>query len=62
MYYFIIVKWIYPYTWCARNLVTVEYGSWVDYILQWEKDFINNPDIPILVVHYEDMKQVSEYL
>ena len=40
----------------------VDYGSWFDYTLSWEKIIRNNPDFPIYVMSYEDMKKVSDYL
>lgn len=39
--------------------LTVDYGSWFDYTLDWEKVFNDNPDYPFHVMSYEDMKTVS---
>ncbi|XP_059146857.1 uncharacterized protein LOC131934755 [Physella acuta] len=36
---------------------TVEYGSYFDYYLEWDQDLTDNPNPPILVVRYEDMKE-----
>ncbi|WAR03194.1 ST1B1-like protein [Mya arenaria] len=34
----------------------VDYGSWFDYTLGWEKVILDNPDHPFYVLAYEDMK------
>lgn len=39
----------------------VEYGSWFDYTLDWEKVIKHNPDHPFLVLSYENLKAVSLY-
>ncbi|XP_067648886.1 sulfotransferase 1A1-like [Haliotis asinina] len=33
------------------------YGSWIDYILDWEKVKQDNPDLPVLTLFYEDIKE-----
>ncbi|KAJ8321379.1 hypothetical protein KUTeg_001061 [Tegillarca granosa] len=33
----------------------IDYGSWFDYVLGWEKVTKENPDAPIHIVYYEDM-------
>ncbi|KAJ8309089.1 hypothetical protein KUTeg_013963 [Tegillarca granosa] len=35
----------------------VDFGSWFDYALDWEKVITNRQDLPIHVLHYEDMKE-----
>ncbi|KAL3857295.1 hypothetical protein ACJMK2_011980 [Sinanodonta woodiana] len=35
----------------------VDYGSWFDYTLDWEKVIQYNPDYPIHIISYEDMKK-----
>ncbi|CAI9726721.1 sulfotransferase family cytosolic 1B member 1-like [Octopus vulgaris] len=35
----------------------VNYGNWFQYMLQWEKDIKDHPDLPILIVKYEDLKK-----
>lgn len=40
------------------SLFVVDFGSWFDYTLDWEKVVNENKDLPIHIVHYEDMKQV----
>lgn len=42
----------------------IDYGSWFDYILDWEKVMEDNPEYPIHTLHYENMKQdsISEIL
>ncbi|KAL3857294.1 hypothetical protein ACJMK2_011979 [Sinanodonta woodiana] len=35
----------------------VDYGSWFDYTLDWEKVIQDNPDYPIHIISYEDMKK-----
>ncbi|KAL3857300.1 hypothetical protein ACJMK2_011982 [Sinanodonta woodiana] len=37
----------------------VDYGSWFDYTLDWEKVIEDNPDYPIHIMSYEDMKKVK---
>ncbi|PVD31594.1 hypothetical protein C0Q70_07009 [Pomacea canaliculata] len=34
-------------------------GSWFDFVLEWEQTLRNNPHLPILTVHYEDLKEVG---
>ncbi|XP_069116809.1 sulfotransferase 1B1-like [Argopecten irradians] len=36
----------------------VDCGSWFDYTLSWENFILQIPDYPILVIYYEDMKQL----
>ena len=36
----------------------MDYGSWFDYTLQWEKLIHDNPELPVHIMSYEDMKQV----
>ncbi|XP_046548124.1 sulfotransferase 1B1-like [Haliotis rubra] len=39
-------------------LLVADYGSWFDYVLQWEKDIEAQQDRhPIHIMYYEDMKQ-----
>ncbi|XP_067664994.1 sulfotransferase 1A2-like [Haliotis asinina] len=33
------------------------YGSWIDYITDWEEVKRTNPDLPVLTLFYEDIKQ-----
>ncbi|XP_071093523.1 sulfotransferase 1A2-like [Haliotis cracherodii] len=33
------------------------YGSWMDYISDWEEVKKTNPDLPVLTLFYEDLKQ-----
>ncbi|CAG5129583.1 unnamed protein product [Candidula unifasciata] len=35
----------------------VDYGSYFDYHKEWDRAIDNNPDLPILIVSYEDMKE-----
>ncbi|XP_029640190.1 sulfotransferase family cytosolic 1B member 1-like [Octopus sinensis] len=35
----------------------LNYGNWFQYMLQWEKDIKDHPDLPILIVKYEDLKK-----
>ncbi|KAL5015723.1 hypothetical protein ScPMuIL_005312 [Solemya velum] len=35
----------------------LNYGSWFDYHMQWEKDIRNNPQHSIHIVFYEDVKE-----
>jgi len=37
----------------------VDYGSWFDYTLTWERFLRDNPEHPVHVMSYEDMKQDS---
>lgn len=43
-------------------LFTVDYGSWFDYTLDWEKMMADNPEYPIHTLSYESMKQVCVLL
>ncbi|GFO08647.1 sulfotransferase family cytosolic 1b member 1 [Plakobranchus ocellatus] len=36
----------------------LDYGSWFDYVKDWEKTVQDNPDVPIYVTSYEKLKQV----
>ena len=38
--------------------ITVDYGSWFDYTLSWERVIQDNPNLPVHVMSYEDMKKV----
>ncbi|XP_067664985.1 sulfotransferase 1A1-like [Haliotis asinina] len=33
------------------------YGSWIDHIIDWEQVKKTNPDLPVLTLFYEDIKQ-----
>ncbi|XP_046575815.1 sulfotransferase 1A3-like [Haliotis rubra] len=33
------------------------YGSWMDYVLDWEQVKKDNPDLPVLTILYEDIKE-----
>ncbi|XP_067682169.1 sulfotransferase 1C2-like [Haliotis asinina] len=33
------------------------YGSWFDHVLEWEDLQKTHPDVPILTLHYEDIKE-----
>ncbi|XP_067664922.1 sulfotransferase 1A1-like [Haliotis asinina] len=33
------------------------YGSWIDYVLEWEQVKKDNPDLPVLTLLYEDIKE-----
>ncbi|XP_046575821.1 sulfotransferase 1A3-like [Haliotis rubra] len=33
------------------------YGSWMDYVLDWEQVKKDNPDLPVLTLFYEDIKE-----
>lgn len=35
----------------------VDYGSWFDYTLSWEQVIKNNPDLPVYIISYENMKK-----
>ncbi|XP_060074342.1 sulfotransferase 1B1-like [Ylistrum balloti] len=35
----------------------VDYGTWFDYTLKWEKFMADNPDYPIFMTTFEDMKE-----
>ncbi|KAK6178083.1 hypothetical protein SNE40_012914 [Patella caerulea] len=35
----------------------VDYGSWFEYVKDWEKTMAENPDLPILDCTYEDLKE-----
>ncbi|XP_067648612.1 sulfotransferase 1B1-like [Haliotis asinina] len=35
------------------------YGSWFDFVLDWEEEKRKHPELPILTLHYEDMKENS---
>ncbi|XP_060074359.1 sulfotransferase 1B1-like [Ylistrum balloti] len=35
----------------------VDYGTWFDYTLKWEKFMADNPDYPIIATTFEDMKE-----
>ena len=37
---------------------SVETNSWFDYVLDWERVMEDNPDYPIHVMFFEDMKAV----
>ena len=37
---------------------SVESNSWFDYVLDWERVMEDNPDYPIHVMLFEDMKEV----
>ncbi|XP_046569823.1 sulfotransferase 1C4-like [Haliotis rubra] len=40
------------------SLIGADYGSWFDYVLEWEKDIEAQQDQhPIHIMYYEDMKQ-----
>lgn len=39
--------------------VAVDYGSWFDYTLEWEKVIKDNPDYPFHIISYEEMKAVT---
>ncbi|XP_053407519.1 sulfotransferase 1B1-like [Mercenaria mercenaria] len=41
---------------CKGN---VDYGSWFDYVLDWEKAIHENPEYPIHLMFFEDMKENS---
>ncbi|XP_067648877.1 sulfotransferase 1A2-like [Haliotis asinina] len=36
---------------------TFVYGSWIDYVLDWEQVKQDNPDLPVLTLFYEDIKE-----
>ena len=36
----------------------MDYGSWFDYTLEMERFIEKNPDYPIHVMYYEDLKEV----
>lgn len=38
---------------------TVDYNSWFDYVKYWERVMDDNPDYPIHLMYYEDMKEDS---
>ena len=40
------------------HIYLVEYNGWLDYVRDWEKVVEENPDYPIHVMYYEDMKEV----
>ncbi|XP_046564629.1 sulfotransferase 1B1-like [Haliotis rubra] len=33
------------------------YGSWFDFVFDWEEEKRKHPELPILTLHYEDMKE-----
>nr|BBB86725.1 sulfotransferase [Watasenia scintillans] len=33
------------------------YGSWFDYMLDWQKSFEDNPDWPVHIILFEDLKE-----
>ncbi|XP_046583012.1 sulfotransferase 1B1-like isoform X1 [Haliotis rubra] len=35
----------------------VEYGSWFDHVLDWEQARLDNPELSIFLLQYEDMKK-----
>ncbi|XP_041378163.1 sulfotransferase family cytosolic 1B member 1-like [Gigantopelta aegis] len=35
----------------------VDYNSWFDYVLQWEKAIKDHPELPIHIIYYEDYKE-----
>lgn len=35
----------------------VNYGKWFDYMLEWEKVFKKYPELPVLLIKYEDIKK-----
>ncbi|GAB1600158.1 sulfotransferase 6B1-like [Argonauta hians] len=35
----------------------LNYGNYFEYMLQWEKDIKNHPELPILIVKYEELKK-----
>ncbi|OWF38642.1 Sulfotransferase family cytosolic 1B member 1 [Mizuhopecten yessoensis] len=37
----------------------VDYGSWFDYTVKWETFMADNPEYPIFMTTYEDMKEDS---
>ena len=39
-------------------MLAVPGGSWFDYVLGWEETLKNNPQLQVLVLHYEDVKEV----
>jgi hypothetical protein len=43
------------------NYILVDYGSWFDHTLDWEKVIEDHPAYPIHTVYYENMKEVSVY-
>lgn len=49
------------YFWTAFVIDTVDYGDWFDYVHEWEKVTNENPEVPIHIVHYEDVKSVSMF-
>ena len=40
------------------SVFSVESNSWFDYVLDWERVMEDNPDYPIHVMFFEDMKEV----
>ena len=41
---------------------SADYNSWFDYVRQWERVIDDNPDYPIHVMYFEDMKEVGNKL
>merc|ERR1712137_133126 len=35
----------------------VDYGSYPEYLLEWQQHIRDNPDIPLHILHYEDLKK-----
>ncbi|XP_071093506.1 sulfotransferase 1B1-like [Haliotis cracherodii] len=33
------------------------YGSWFDFVLDWEEEKLKHPELPVHTLHYEDMKE-----
>lgn len=38
----------------------MNYGKWFDYMLEWEKVFKKYPELPVLLIKYEDIKKVTD--
>ena len=47
------------YNWLNLYSFSVEYGSYPEYLLEWQRFIRDNPDFPILIVYYEDLKKVN---
>ncbi|XP_045161909.2 sulfotransferase 1E1-like [Mercenaria mercenaria] len=43
---------------CAP-MKSAEYQSWFEYVLEWEELMANNPELPVHLIYYEDLKEDS---
>ena len=44
----------------SRLCLSVDWGSYTDYLHDWERVIDLHPDLPVHVLTYDDLKQVNQ--